>query len=396
MQRPRVSFVIATYNRREVLLQTLAQAYSCGLGRSEFEVLLVDNASTDGTAEAIHDRFPSVTLLRQSSNRGPCAKNVALARAQGEFVVFLDDDSYPQPFSIARMIEHFAIDPQLGAAVFTIHLPDGSQECSAYPDVCIGCGTGFRRRALVGVGGLPEDFFMAAEEYDLSLRLLDAGWKISRFDDLHVCHQKSPVSRYPARIARLDARNNVMLAMRYFPEPWRMRYVAAWLRRYHFMSIASGNRAAFRVGAVEGLLRGIVGIVGEYRPISARAFEQFARIDLTCNRLHVLSKTMRLRRILLIDLGKNYLAYLEAARQCGLEVMAIADARLGGHGFEVDGIPILSDPEAQQCDYEAAVISNLSPVHAAQALARWRRLDQRPTLDLFELDKTNSHRALAA
>ena len=52
------------------------------------------------------------------------------------------------------------------------------RECSAYPDVFIGCGTGFRRQALVEVGGLPEDFFMQAEEYDLSLRLLDAGWTV--------------------------------------------------------------------------------------------------------------------------------------------------------------------------------------------------------------------------
>ena len=93
---------------------------------------------------------------------------MALSKTRGKYVVFLDDDSFPLPGSVPRMVRHFQADPMLGAAVFTVTLPDGSRECSAYPDVFIGCGTGFRRRALEQAGGLPEDFFMQAEEYDLS------------------------------------------------------------------------------------------------------------------------------------------------------------------------------------------------------------------------------------
>ena len=226
-----MSFVLPTHNRREVLLHTLEQIEACGLRPSEFETFVVDNASTDGTADAVREMLPHVRLLRHYSNRGPCAKNSAIPLARGEYLVFLDDDSYPEPGSVGRMIRRFEGDATLGAAVFNVTLPDGSRECSAYPDVCIGCGTGFRRSALEQVGGLPDDFFMAAEEYDLSLRLLDAGWKVCPFHDLHVSHQKSPASRFPGRIARLDARNNTLLAMRYFPEPWRMRYATEWLER---------------------------------------------------------------------------------------------------------------------------------------------------------------------
>lgn len=390
---PRVSFVLPTYNRRDVLLHTLAQVQRCGLAPEAFEVLVVDNASTDGTAEAVQDRFLAVPVLRQTTNRGPCAKNAALEVARGEFVVFLDDDSFPQPGAVARMIEHFEADPRLGAAVFTITLPDGSRECSAYPDVCIGCGTGFRRAALQAVGGLPEDFFMAAEEYDLSLRLLDGGWRVRSLDDLHVTHLKSPASRFPARIARLDARNNTLLAMRCFPDAWRLRYATEWLARYRLMAIANGRRAAFWAGAAEGIARGLC---GPRKPISESAFEQFAKIEQTCVRLEDSVRRFGLRRILLADLGKNILAYRLAARRCGVEIMAIADPRLGGRGTRFRGIPLIADAEAASLRFDAVVVSNLSPVHSRLATDRWSRVTARPVLDLFADDAGSCIQSRAA
>jgi GT2 family glycosyltransferase len=379
---PLVSFLIATHNRRDVLLHTLAQVDRCGLPHDAFETLVLDNASTDGTDFAIQEQFPNVVLLRQPTNRGPCAKNEALKLARGEFVVFLDDDSFPQPRSVARMIERFRSDPHLGAAVFTITLPDGLRECSAYPDVCIGCGTGFRRNALQQVGGLPPDFFMAAEEYDLSLRLLDAGWAIRSFDDLHVTHLKTPGSRFPRRITRLDARNNTLLALRYFPDPWRMIYAEEWLLRYRLMAGVRGHRLAFWRGATAGLA---LGVAAEHRPIRRAAFEQFARIDQTRARLQEAARSLNLRDVLFIDYGKNLPAYRLAAEACGLRVVAIADAHLGGRGLRFRGIPILSDADARPLSFDAALISNLSPVHAAQRRQRWRAtIPSRPVLDLFE------------
>ena len=390
---PHVTFLIATHNRRDVLLHTLDRVATCGTPAGEFEILVVDNASTDGSADAVRERFPDVVLLPQRTNLGPCAKNVGLAVARGEFVVFLDDDSFPQPGSVARMVQHFLADPRLGAAVFTVTLPDGRRECSAYPNVCIGCGTGFRRAALMQVGGLPEDFFMAAEEYDLSLRLLDAGWKIQPFDDLHVCHLKSPVSRYPRRIARLDARNNSLLAMRYFPDPWRWRYAMEWLTRYRLMAVANRCRIAFWRGAIEGLARGAA---ARHRPITAAAFEQFAKLQETCRRLHEVSARMHLRKVLFVDLGKNLLAYRLAAQACGLEVVAIADANLGGRGLRYHGMPIVSDAQAITRAFDAAVISNLSPVHASQRTDQWMQMDQRPVIDLFAGSEIVERQAQAA
>ena len=90
-----MSFVLATHNRREVVLDTIDRIHNCGQVESEFEILVVDNASKDGSADAIKNEFPSTVVFEQSTNRGPCAKNVTIRAARGEFIVFLDDDSFP-------------------------------------------------------------------------------------------------------------------------------------------------------------------------------------------------------------------------------------------------------------------------------------------------------------
>ena len=390
--RPRVSFVIATYNRRDVFLRTLRRVQACGLPMSEFETLVVDNASSDGTTDAVVRTFPKVRVIRLQSNQGPCAKNAALRRASGEYVVFLDDDSFPQPGSISRLISHFQSNPNLGAAVFTINLPDGSRECSAYPDVCIGCGTGFRRKALEEAGGLPEDFFMAAEEYDLSLRLLGAGWQVQTFDDLQVMHLKSSVSRFPGRVVRLDARNNAILAMRYFPERWRTRYVSAWLQRYQLMAGVNGNTKAFLLGASEGILRGMQ---VEHTPIGTAAFERFSRVEQIYQGMAKAASIGNWRRVLMVDLGKNFIAWHDAAERLGLEIVGIADQRLGGRGLDYRGIPLLNDEQAMTCGFNAAVISNLSPVHSAERLWQWKRRVGEAAVDLVYGDRMNQRSSAA-
>jgi glycosyltransferase involved in cell wall biosynthesis len=126
-----VTFLISAHNRGHVLLDTLAHVNRCGLPAGRFETIVVDNASTDGTADLVRHWFKDVNVIALPTNRGPCAKNVGLKFAKGRFVVFLDDDSYPTPGSVARMIAHFDADPSLGAATFTVTLPSGKRECSA-------------------------------------------------------------------------------------------------------------------------------------------------------------------------------------------------------------------------------------------------------------------------
>lgn len=378
---PRVSFLISTHNRCAILLDTLAKIDACGLAEGDYETIVVDNGSTDGTADAVAAAFPQVRLIRLDRNAGPCSKNLALHRAAGEYAVFLDDDSHPMPGSIQRMIEHFEHDPTLGGAIFTITLPDGSQECSAYPNVFIGCGTGFRRQVVEQLGGLPEDYFMAAEEYVLSLRLMDAGWQIRRFDDLHVTHLKTPSARNPRRITRLDVRNNITLAMRMFPPQWAVLFAAEWTARYRAIAASKNHRLSFLAGVIQGIWRSLQ--LWKRTPIDEWTFENFARIEETRDLLEQAMREHDLKSILLLDYGKNIHAWWKAARDLGLEIVAIADPRLCGPNRTYRGIPILDDESARSLHFDAAVVANLSPVHAQARAAQWGHLDIRPTIDLF-------------
>jgi GT2 family glycosyltransferase len=383
---PYVTFLISTYNRRDVVLRTLGELREinrrCGLVT---ETILVDNASTDGTSEAVAAAFPEIELIRLTRNEGACAKNHGLTRAAGEYVIFLDDDSFPTVGSVRRMVDLFDADSKLGAAVFNVTLPDGSRECSAYPSVVIGCGTGFRRKALLEVGGLPTDFFMQAEEYDLSLRLMDRRWTIRRFDDLHVRHLKTAVARMPTRTTRLDVRNNLMVVTRYFPRQWVIPFAIDWTRRYRW--IAAGNGFRHELAAIAGLLQGVCMSLraGHRRPVSLAAFEEFAMIVGIRRSLDQVVRTRHIRSILLVDVGKNILPFWMAAQASGLRIVAVADPRLTARGRKYQGVPVVSDDDAAMMHFDAAIIANVSPVQAALRSATWRKRQSRPVIDLFEI-----------
>jgi GT2 family glycosyltransferase len=396
--RPLVSFVVSTFNRRDVLLDTVNQIHRCGLKSDEYEILIVDNASTDGTSAALRHHHPLIHLLHQEYNAGPVSKNVAIRAAKGRYVVFLDDDSFPLPGAVSRMMKHFDANPTLGAAVFTITLPDGSRECSAYPNVFIGCGTGFRRTALEQVGGLPEDFFMQAEEYDLSLRLLAAGYDVRTFDDLHVTHLKSPTARASERVTKFDVRNNLVLITRYFPRQWVLPFAKDWLRRYRLIANAKGHELAYYRGLLGGLLRTMR--PGNRRPVDDATFEKLVRLEDTAARLARAARAHGLQRVLFIDFGKNMLPYYLAAQRAGVEIVAIADDKLGGDQRSYRKIPLVKDAAARQLAFDAAIVSNLSPVHAAQRRNAWRNPNSghatRIVIDLFEDDRYAADRGITS
>ena len=398
---PLISFVLATFNRGSILVDCLRQLSACGLSPEQYEIIVTDNASTDLTAELVSQHLPHVTLIRLATNQGPVAKNHSLARATGQFILFLDDDAFPLPGAIVHMLRHFQDDPQLAAAVFDVILPDGSQECSAYPDVFIGAGTAFRKSVLEQVGGLPMEFFMQAEEYDLSFRILRAGHKIQRFADMPLRHLKAPNARIAHRTTQLDVRNNLYLLAKYVPAPLCFELAADWLARYGMMALnrdaadhTSVHRTAFMKGAAEGLGRWTQQRRCKNSPsvslpqlLSEAVVEQIFKMKQTQARLADAQQRFHFSRILCADLGKNMLAYYRAAEALHVSIVAIADDLLAAPAEmpsrEYRGVPLISWSQARALKYDAILVSNLSPVHARRRAAALLMSEKVPVLELF-------------
>lgn len=371
--RPLVSIVIASYNRRDILLQTLDRLGNCGIPPDQRETIVVDNASEDGTPDALIERR-DVRCVRLTENLGSCAKALGAEAAHAELLLFLDDDSYPRPGCLWRMIDLFEHSPSLAAAGFAVRLLDGGQECSALPGVFVGCGVGLRAAAVRRVGGLDRSFFMQAEEYDLSFRLAASGYHVARFSDLAVEHLKTPQARRPAGTTYYDIRNNLRVIARYLPDEPARVYRRDWIQRYEWLAQKAGHVDAYLAGLRDGL-----DLAERERAAYARwrltqpAFEAFfswERIQHEMFRLQAAG----LRRLVLFDLSKNIYPFVRGARAAGMEIAAIADDHLVGVAEHYRGLPITTvdaavDELAQHPTSVAAVVSNTSYVHAGQRAA---------------------------
>ena len=382
--RPRVSFVMATYNRREVVERTLAQLCDpsvVGLSREQYEVVVVDNASRDGTADAAAGSADQV--LRLTRNLGSCAKALGVERATAPVVVFLDDDSYPRPGTISRLLERLATDGDLVAAGFAVHLPDGREEGGALPGIPVGCGVGYRTAALRRVGGLDLSFFMQAEEYDLSFRLAATGGRVEVFDDLAVDHLKTIQARTSARITFFDIRNNLRVVARYLPDPCYLVYRQDWRQRYGWLAERDGQRGAYRRGLRAGLIRGALERWTHRKwRLNPDTLERFFAWNSIRAGLVELRR-QGVQRVLLADLGKNVYPFHAGARAAGLEVPAIADDRFAAPGRCYRGTPILPVEEALTEPVDAVVVANTSWVHAVPTRERFRTLSDVPVHDWF-------------
>ncbi len=359
---PTLSIVLATHNRRDVVRRTFEQLETCGLDRSEYEVIVVDNASTDGTAEVAESWADRV--IRLDENAGSCAKADGVAVARGVFVLFLDDDSYPLDGSLRQMLGHFADESTLGAAGFTVHLPSGALEGAALVDVFLGCGVGFRTAALRQVGGLDRSFFMQAEEYDLAFALTRAGWRVRMFDALHVFHEKTRQSRINERTMYYDIRNNLRVIARHLPAPLHRIYRADLLSRYKWLASINGHERAYARGVRDGRMLA----ASERRDYRARRLS-LDELDHFFGWRRINSLTVDLARrgvgrVVFADLGKNIFAFYDACRRAGIDVSAIGDDRFAAPQRVYRGVPIVPLAEALEMPSDAVIVANSAAVFA--------------------------------
>lgn len=263
---------MVNWNRRELLescLRSLEQPQGV-----DFEVVVVDNGSTDGSADWVEQYvhaapFP-VRLIRNTANLGFCAaNNLAIQAAHGTFVALLNNDAEAEPNWIGQLLEAFS-DPRVGMAASKIlvwedprvidkagHLIylDGQnrgrgtgeidrgqydqREEVLWPD---GCACMYRVSMLREIGVFDEDLFAYGDDADLGLRARIAGWTCVYMPKAVVRHHRgSTLGKASLERLFLIERNRVLLAVKLFPG------TLLWQNGVHYLArLAAGAWAALR------------------------------------------------------------------------------------------------------------------------------------------------------
>jgi glycosyltransferase involved in cell wall biosynthesis len=182
---PEISLIITTHNRPQMLARAIESARKAT--RSAVEVVVVDDASTDETAQLCRS-IPDITYVRAERNqRVAGARNLGILASRGEFLGFLDDDDVRLPGSLDRQLATLASEPHAGfiygQAILSGH--DGTVEEDCYPARCpqgdiffrllvqnfIPCGSVVFRRACLSRVGLLDDALAGIDDWDLWLRI---------------------------------------------------------------------------------------------------------------------------------------------------------------------------------------------------------------------------------
>jgi len=243
-----ISVVIVAWNAKrylELCLESLEKAPP----RRSTETLVVDNASTDGTAEMLETRFPWVKLIRSPENLGFArGNNVAIRQCKGRYIALVNPDVIVLPGCLDALADFLDQNPKVGNVgprVFNLDMTQQST-CRRFPtlwnnfcdatglatrfknsrfsagehmfyfphdrtlrvDVLVGCFSFIRREAFDAVGLLDEKMFMYGEDVDWCRRCWKAGWEVVFFPGARAIHDRGKTTApYPVRFALAQQRS---------------------------------------------------------------------------------------------------------------------------------------------------------------------------------------------
>ncbi len=195
--QPLVTVNILSYNRKNDLRNTLFKVFEQDY--KNIEVIVVDNSSTDGSSEMVKQEFPLVHLIKLYKNIGIAGWNEGFKIAKGEYVLVLDDDSYPENGTILNGINEFNKNQNLAVVAFGVY----NTKLKVYetkdflnpPFFFNGCGAVFRKSIFDITGYFNEMIFIYYHEFDFSAVVYDNGYDIMYIDDALIVHNQSKLSR---------------------------------------------------------------------------------------------------------------------------------------------------------------------------------------------------------
>lgn len=275
--RPDLSIVIVNWNTLELTRDCLESVFA-GLDGLDAEVIVVDNASDDGSPEMVARAFPGVLLIRNAENRGfAAANNQAMAVARGAFVLLLNSDTLVHGRVLPDSVDWLRRHDRVGAMSCRVLNADGTPQrvCSMFPSILnlaldvsglsrlkrprffgryqlrhwgrdderevetvSGCFFLLRRAVIDEVGTFDEAFWFFGEEVDWSRRIRAAGWRLMLAPVGEITHLEGGSQK------RLSHRRNVLLSNAlvrlHLKHEGRLSALAAW----GLMVLFNASRAA--------------------------------------------------------------------------------------------------------------------------------------------------------
>lgn len=256
MKKIKISVIIISFNRKEMLKLTLNNTLKQNF--TDFEVIVVDNSSSDGTKEMIESEFPEVKLIKIDKNIGIEAYNVGIDSAKGEIIVFLDDDSFLETEALSKIARKFDKYSNLGALGCKvknyysgevhhwhpkIKLESGPEEGYHSP-LFNGCAAAARKNVLEKVGAYPKEFFLYENERDLCTRIIDAGYDVRYFTDIIGYHMVPSGGRESDRLIFFSNRNRLWYYWKYLPFFPALRYTLSAIKM-NFINAVKERKPAY-------------------------------------------------------------------------------------------------------------------------------------------------------
>lgn len=192
---PSVTIVFLAFNRREELRTSLGQMLESSDYPSELvDVIVVDNASKDGTADMLREAFPQVGLIARTENIGVSGWNDGFAQARGDYVLALDDDCYLPPDGLRRAME---AAQERDAQLVSFAVASSEDPDYHFTDMYVtglltfwGCAVLVRRDALTELVGYDPEIFVWANELEFTMRLFDRGYRHLYLPEVVAIHMK--------------------------------------------------------------------------------------------------------------------------------------------------------------------------------------------------------------
>lgn len=242
---PVASVIIVNFNRVNLLAECLDSLDRQSF--QDFEIIVVDNGSHDGSADWVQQHYPQVHLIRNDTNRGFCgANNQGFEAARGRYFVLLNNDALADPQWLRLLVECAEAHPEYGMLASKIYVHGsgklidkvghliyfdgqnrgrgaGEQDNGQFdndleilwPD---GCAALYRRELIESCGGFDEDFFAYADDAELGLRARQFGWQAALVPGSFVHHHRgATMGKYSLARIHLIERNRVWLALLHFP-----------------------------------------------------------------------------------------------------------------------------------------------------------------------------------